>query len=279
VHEFVSLCPQLDMMTVAASAGQMVFPARLVWEDAVFAFPLLAARAANIITQGPCRIPREWLDGESADAEEKRIAAVMRPLGPDDNAVVVVGCGTIEIRKGVDLFVSAAAALKKRFPSVNFRFVWVGKEMEHERFYSRYLALQVNRRGLDANVKFLGEVNSVGQVYAMADVFLLSSRLDPFPNVAIDAMLAGLPVICFRNASGVAEMLSNNADLERLVVPYADAFSAAETIYQLCNDNSFRQTVKVAIQDLALSTFDFDRYVERLEQLADGLLNHGEGRN
>ena len=46
---------------------------------------------------------------------------------------------------------------------------------------------------------FLGEVNSLEPVYAMADIFLLSSRLDPFPNVAIDAMLAGLPVVCFEN--------------------------------------------------------------------------------
>lgn len=271
VHEFVSLL-RLDMSKVAASAGQMVFPARRVWEDAVSVFPPLAGRPANIITQGPSRIPREWLDGETADNEEKRIAEVMRPLGADDDRVVVIGCGAIDLRKGVDLFISVAAALQRRLPSRRFRFVWVGKEIEDPgpRFqYPRLLAAQVNCSGLQETMTFLGEVNSLEPVYAMADIFLLSSRLDPFPNVAIDAMLAGLPVVCFENGSGVAEMLSNHAGLKRLVVPYADATSAAEVIEQLSVDNRTYQETKAAIRDLAISAFDMDRYAARLEEVAE----------
>jgi hypothetical protein len=103
----------------------------------------------------------------------------------------------------------------------------------------------------------------------MADIFLLSSRLDPFPNVAIDAMSAGLPVVCFEKGSGVAEMLSNHAGLKRLVVPYADVASAAEVIEQLSTDDCNYQAVKTAIRDLALSSFDMDRYAARLEQMAE----------
>jgi glycosyltransferase involved in cell wall biosynthesis len=103
----------------------------------------------------------------------------------------------------------------------------------------------------------------------MADIFLLSSRLDPFPNVAIDAMLAGLPVVCFSNGSGVAEMLSNRAGLERLVVPYTDAASAAEVMEQLSADDCYYQATKTSIRDLALSTFDIDRYVARIDQVAE----------
>jgi glycosyltransferase involved in cell wall biosynthesis len=269
VHEFVSLM-QLNMQTVAKSSGQMIFSARRVWEDAVAVFPPLAGRPANIITQGPSRIPREWLDGETADNEGKRIAEVMRPLGADDNSVVVIGCGIVELRKGVDLFISVAAALRRRLPSRRFRFVWVGKDIgDVPSIYSRLVATQVDCSGLQETVTFLGEVNSLEPVYAMADIFLLSSRLDPFPNVAIDAMFAGLPVVCFENGSGVAEMLANHAGLKRLVVPYADASSAAEVIEQLSLDDFFRQTTKTAIRDLALSTFDMDRYVARLEQVAE----------
>ena len=226
---------------------------------------------ANIITQGPSRIPREWLDGESADNEEKRIAAVMRPLGADDNHVVIIGCGTVELRKGVDLFISVAAALQKRLPPRRFRFVWVGKEMDY--IYSNFLATHVNCSGLQETMTFLGQVNSLEPVYAMADIFLLSSRLDPFPNVAIDAMLAGLPVVCFRKGSGVAEVLSDRADLERLVVPYADAESAAEVIDQLSTDDCYYQAAKIATRNLALSTFDMDRYVARLDQVVERVVH------
>ena len=47
VHEFASLCPRLDMRTVAASAGQMVFSARLTLEDAVATFPMLPLAGAS----------------------------------------------------------------------------------------------------------------------------------------------------------------------------------------------------------------------------------------
>ncbi len=266
VHEFVSVM-RPDMAIAVTYAGQIVFPARRVWEDAVAVFPALAGRPANIITQGPSRIPREWLDGETADKEGQRIAEVMRPLGADDNRVVVIGCGLVIFHKGVDLFISVAAALQRRLPSRRFRFVWVGKETEGP--YPRFLATQVDCSGLQETMTFLGEVNSLEPVYAMADIFLLSSRLDPFPNVAIDAMLAGLPVVCFEKASGVAEMLSNHAGLKHLVVPYGDAASAAEVIEQLSTDDCNYQSAKTAIRDLALSAFDMDRYVARLEQLAE----------
>jgi len=268
VHEFASLYPQkLDMRSIAKLAGKIVFPARRVWEDAVAVYPWLEEYPANIANQGQVRIPREWLGGLAADDEEERIAAVMRPLGRDDDERVVIGCGYLDVRKGIDLFVSTAAALQRRKNSRRYRFVWVGKESRD--VYTCYITVQVDCSGLQETVKFLGEVNSLDSVYAMADIFLLSSRLDPFPNVAIDAMLAGLPVVCFRNASGVAELLSNHVDLKHLVVPYADASSAAEVIEQLCNHSAHLQTTKAAIRNLALSTFDMDRYVERLEQLAE----------
>ena len=270
VHEFVSLMKlQQEMPTIVTSAGQMVFPARRVWEDAVEVFPPLSGRPANIIAWGPSRIPREWLDGDNAANEGKRIAEVMRPLGVDDNLVVVIGCGAVDFREGVDLFISVAAALQRRSPSRPFRFVWVGKEIgDIPSVYSRFLATQVNCSGLQETMTFLGEVSSLEPVYAMADIFLLSSRLDPFPSAAIDAMLAGLPVVCFENGSGVAEMLSNHPGLERLVVPYADAASAAEVIERLSTDDCCYQSAKTAIHELALSAFDMDRYVARLEQAA-----------
>ena len=97
------------------------------------------------MVQGPSRIPREWLGGQTDDDEEARIAAVMRPLGARDDLIVVVGCGGVDERKGVDLFISAAAALKQRSPSLRCRFVWVGNRNNDEYFlYPRYLAAQIN---------------------------------------------------------------------------------------------------------------------------------------
>ncbi|MHC1745046.1 MAG: glycosyltransferase [Syntrophobacteraceae bacterium] len=256
-------------MKTAEYATQMVFPARLVWEDAVAMLPSLEESPANIINQGSSRIPREWLGGKEANEEQEHIAAIMRPDGAEDNSVVVIGCGTIEVRKGVDIFISIAHTLRRHWPSRNYRFIWVGAVTRNENSYWCFLNVQIQRSGLQDCVKFIGEVNSLEPVYAMADTFLLCSRLDPFPNVAIDAMFAELPVVCFKDGSGIAEMLSDQPDLDSLVVPYGDLRSAAEIIAKLSNDDAYRRAIKTGVRDVALSKFNMEQYVERLEELAE----------
>ncbi len=264
VHEFASLCP-VDLSKLAANASQVVFPAQLVWRNAVDVLPQMAARSANILNQGLCRIPMELFGGKERHDGAKGVSSAMRPLGAKDDAIVVLGCGTIEMRKGVDLFIAAALALKRLLPTRRFRFVWVGKVMEH--YFAGYLAEQIERCGLEQTIKFLGQLDSVDQAYAMADIFFLSSRLDPFPNVAIEAMSAGLPVVCFENASGIAQMLSGREDLKNLVVPYMDVDRAARVMELLSADPSYLARVKGLVRNLALS-FDMDLYCERIESLA-----------
>jgi glycosyltransferase involved in cell wall biosynthesis len=266
VHEFASLSP-IDMSELAANASQVVFPAQIVWQNAVDLFPQMAARPANILNQGLCRIPLEWLKGRGGDAGAKGLCAAMRPLGAEDDAIVVLGCGTIEMRKGVDLFVAAALALKRLSPTRSFRFVWVGKVTEH--CFAGYLAEQIQCCGLEQSIKFLGEIDSVEQAYAMADIFFLSSRLDPFPNVAIEAMSAGLPVVCFENASGTAQLLASREDLKDLVVPYMDVDGAARLMELLSADPCYLARVKGLVRNLSLS-FDMGVYCERIESLAKG---------
>ncbi len=54
-----------------------------------------------------------------------------------------------------------------------------------------------------------------------------------------------------------------------LVVRYADAASAGSIIEQLSSDGCYYKAAGTANRDPALSTFDMDRYVASLEQLAE----------
>ena len=49
-----------------------------------------------------------------------------------------------------------------------------------------------------------------------SDLFVVSSRLDPLPNVAIDAMQASTPVLCFDNACGIAGLLKEHPSLHEV---------------------------------------------------------------
>ena len=72
----------------------------------------------------------------------------------------------------------------------------------------------------------------------MADLFYVSSRLDPLPNVAIDAGMLGLPVICFEGATGFR---GNSCSREKTtarqtVMPHLDVDAAARLIVEFAEE-------------------------------------------
>jgi len=58
---------------------------------------------------------------------------------------------------------------------------------------------------LDQRVHLAGLQSDLTDYYLGADVFLMTSREDPLPNVVIESMYAGLPVIAFAEGGGTPE--------------------------------------------------------------------------
>ena len=100
------------------------------------------------------------------------------------------------------------------------------------------------------------------------DIFLLSARLDPFPNVAIDAMRRGMPLVCFEGASGVAEVLAQQPGCRELVVPYAAIDLAAALILELGENPAYRRQMSASVKAFAARAFDMDTYTDRLDQFS-----------
>ncbi|HTL28726.1 MAG TPA: rhamnan synthesis F family protein, partial [Tepidisphaeraceae bacterium] len=103
--------------------------------------------------------------------------------------------------------------------------------------------------------------------YKQADAFFLSSRLDPLPNVAIDSMLRELPVICFADCSGIADILRADAGAGATVVPKLNVAAAADLIVDLAADEGKRREIGRASRALARAKFDMDAYVMQLDEI------------
>ena len=59
------------------------------------------------------------------------------------------------------------------------------------------------------------------------DVFLMTSREDPFPLVCIEVGMLGIPIICFDGATGSQEIINQGGGV---VVPYLDTDAMAKQI-------------------------------------------------
>jgi glycosyltransferase involved in cell wall biosynthesis len=268
-HEFASYTRPAGSMGQALDwSTHVVFPAEVVAAAAEREHPTLKGRPTHVLPQGPCPAPPATHVRDSARRSASRILELGRQK-ERDHALVVFGCGTVQLRKGVDLFLSCAAAVARLEPARPVRFVWLGDgyQPHDDLSYSCYLAEQIDRAGLGATVSILDAVADVEPAYALADVFLLSSRLDPLPNVAIDAAMWGLPVVCFEGATGMADLLAADPCTRRCVMPYLDVNRAAALIVSLANDERERVEIGNATRRLAESTFDTDHYVRQLDAL------------
>jgi glycosyltransferase involved in cell wall biosynthesis len=268
-HEFASYTrPEGAMGEALDWSTQVVFSAELVARAAEREHPALADRAIHVLRQGRCDVPARWEHRGPPARSAEDLARAVRPKEAED-ALVVLGCGTVQIRKGVDLFLSCAAAVAASGTRRPVRFVWIGHgyDPRNDGTYSCYLADQIARSGLESIVSILDEVEDLEPAYRQADVFLLSSRLDPMPNVTIDAALHGMPVICFDDATGFREILGADPRTRRCVVPYLDVGGAARVIAQFADDEQVRREAGAVTRQLAETAFDMDRYVDRIVEV------------
>lgn len=270
VHEFGSYVhPRLELIKAFDRSDEIVFPAELVASASVAIYPQLSQRAVRILPQGMSDLPSGDVSlMPPAQAGFLRLAT-MKAAG----VFFVLGAGSVSLRKGVDLFVAAAAATLHANPALEVHFVWIGHGYRPDRDmgYSVYLHEQVERSNLKDKVTFLDEVADLEQVYALADLFLLTSRLDPLPNVSIDAAWHGIPIVCFKEASGTAELLLRNPTTARGVVPHLDVHAAGEIIAKLAADRDLHLIMSQATAQLARDVFDMNAYVQKLDALGSEL--------
>lgn len=284
VHEFSSYTkPRGSLRTLYEVADEVVFPAALVRDSSLKDYPWLKFRDVRIVPQGPSRIPAAPPKGSCG-----RVAELSAPTASDtallleaDDAATrpafhVVGLGFVDWRKGCDLFVAAAAQLQRQNPQLDFRFTWVGGGFgDHDHIdISVYVREQIERSGVGARVFFEKPVADMTRIYAMADMLFLSSRLDPLPNVAIDAALLGLPIVCFDQGSGMAEILMRNPVTAALVAPYLDIGAVVRCMEKFVFDAGWRHAVRLELIELARSLFDMKKYVAQLVALAEGANAH-----
>ncbi len=270
IHEFASYTrPRHAVPLSVLWASEVVFSAAVVAEDAQRECEALVRHPPLILQQGRPDIPAPAISSEGYANERARVAALFRPASVPDDAVIVLGAGTVQLRKGVDLFLACAKSVRQLAPQKAFRFIWVGHgfDPDHDAGYSVYLQDQLTRAGLQDVVSFVGELEHIERAYELADILLLSSRLDPLPNVAIDAMSYQIPIVCFDQTTGIADALRGGGLEADCVAPYLDVEHAARLLVRLIDDQCHRLRIGEASKELGSKLFDMESYVAAIERL------------
>jgi len=168
---------------------------------------------------------------------EERLETLRGELGIQSHEKIVFGCGTVDWRKGPDLFAQAALEVLQRIPGA--RFFWIGSDTGDE------ASASAHRLATDTRIRFQGERENPRDYLALGHVFFLSSREDPFPLVALEAADTGLPVVCFAEAGGMPDFVGNICGR---TVPFENTHAAADALVELISNETLRQKVGLLAQ-------------------------------
>jgi glycosyltransferase involved in cell wall biosynthesis len=141
---------------------------------------------------------------------------------------VVGGCGTLDWRKGPDIFLQVAAAMVRTGSDRPPHFVWIGGDLTGRP--AAQLRFDAERLGVSDIVHFVGATPDTYRYMSIMNVFFLSSREDPFPVVCLEAASLAVPSMYFAESGGMREFVGTDANL---VVPYLDVAAAADAIRRL----------------------------------------------
>jgi glycosyltransferase involved in cell wall biosynthesis len=158
-----------------------------------------------------------------ADAVRAKAASGKADLPP--GRVNLVAAGKLLQQKGFDLLLAALAQL----PADRFHLAILGQGPLRET-----LEAQAKGLGLIGRVTFAGFQANPYPWLAQAGLFVLSSRYEGLPNVVLEALTLGTPVVAFRCPGGLDEIIQDGvngflaapedpADLARAIARAADA--------------------------------------------------------
>ena len=123
---------------------------------------------------------------------------------------------------------------------------------------------------LNAKVLFLGEVENVQDYYQIADVFLLNSNQEGLPNVLLEAMSTGVPVIC-RELEGVNNYITFNG-CNSLVINSSDQLENA--LKRIILDEDLAQSLSNESRKFIEDNCSFENYAVRLiDQFYNGYID------
>jgi glycosyltransferase involved in cell wall biosynthesis len=170
--------------------------------------------------------------------------AELNKIGIPKDSFVVGACGGLGWRKGSDLFLKVAKHLSE-FEKI--LFVWIGVD-ETQAGYLEFV-YEIKKLNLQTKVFTVPYIKDIHKYYQLMDVFLMTSREDPFPLVNLEAMTNGIPVICFKDSGGSEELVDSSSGF---VVPYADT----EKMAQKVNDIFSKPKLKDKLSKGALKRTD-----------------------
>lgn len=237
IHELPNAIEKLNCnstaMKIANSQIAVVFAANFVAEKFQSSFNL-PREFSHVLPQGV----RDSMIFPLSKSEAKKRLLKKLCIENMNNPRIFLGSGVAQHDKGTDLFLEVAEEFYTLNMLNNNHFLWLGNREEE---YTKWVNNVYPKLPYKSNVHFLDFETDPAYIFAGSDLFLLTSRFDAFPSVALEALANNTPVLMFKNTSGIEEILDGK---NGIIIPNLDSKMMANSIIQFlegkCLNNPFK---------------------------------------
>ena len=192
-----------------------------------------------------------------------------RRLGFDPGRLLVGSVGRLSDEKNFDGLIRAVDRLLGDGHEVDL--ILVGDGPRRDALHA--LARDLGRRD---RVHLLGYRSDTIELYQAMDAFVLASLREGLPNVVLEAMAMGVPVVATRVA-GLPGLIQHDAD--GLLIDPGDADQLAAALGRLLEDPGLRKRLAAAGHRTVEQKHSFAARMEKIRKIYDGLLGREEMTN
>lgn len=182
-------------------------------------------------------------------------------LNLSEKDIVLLYVGRLSPEKNVETVIREFEVIRRN----GLKFLIVGYGSERSRLEKMRDAGQ-----LDKEILFLGPRTDVERFYSIADIFISPSKHEPFGQVILEAMAAGLPCIAFKRVwpeyEVAAEEMIENGVTGYCVNPY-DGNELRQRLLYLIENPDIREKMGEAGRRMCERKFAWDTHVRRLMDL------------
>lgn len=183
-------------------------------------------------------------------------STLRRQLGINEGDKVIVSIGRLSREKGHPDLITAMEILGRTSPGSKPQLLIVGDGPERPT-----LEKVAQTKGLSEQIVFVGHTDDVHKYYAVADIFALPSHSEGSPNVLLEAMSAGLPVVATA-VGGIPEIAISGKN--SLLVAAHNPGTFAQALARLLRNESIAQELGASARRHVQTSFSPEKQARSL---------------
>lgn len=181
----------------------------------------------------------------------KKMLKKSNQLFLDKNKVNLLAVGRLSKQKGYDLLLQALSKLDKKF---HLTILGEGNEEIYLKALAKTLKIQ-------NQVLFMAFQENPYKYMSQADLYILSSRYEGFPNVVLEAHTCGTPVVAFDCPGGTSEIIENGVN------GFLCQCGKVDALVEKINKASLQRFDKNKIKNLTVNKYDVNIIITYYEKV------------